>query len=89
MHGRRVLPGDAMLFAGDTPPGMPWKGVKSVMIALEYDTIDQVHTAFSALSQGGQVTMHLGPTFWAESLGTLTDRLVISWAVNGVPIEIK
>jgi PhnB protein len=58
-----MLPGAAMPFAGDAPSGMPWRGVEGVMIASQYDTIDQAHTAFSALSQGGQVTMPLGCTF--------------------------
>ena len=87
MHGCLVLPGGAMLFAGDTPPGMPFEGSKGVMLALQYDSVDQAATAFHALSQGGQVTMPLAPTFWARSFGMLTDRFGISWAVNGEPIE--
>jgi PhnB protein len=89
MHAALALPGGAMLFAGDTPPGMPFDGVKGVMIALQYETIDRAHSAFSALSQGGHVTMPMAPSFWAEIFGMLTDRFGISWAVNGVPIEIK
>ncbi len=89
MHGCLVLPGGALLFAGDTPPGMPFDGVKGMMIALQYDTVDEAHSAFNALSQGGQVTMPMAGTFWAEIFGMLTDRFGISWAVNGVPIEIK
>lgn len=88
MHGCLVLPGGAMLFAGDTPPGMPFEGSKGVMLALQYDSVDQAATAFHALSQGGQVTMPLGPTFWARSFGMLTDRFGISWAVNGEPVEM-
>jgi PhnB protein len=88
MHACLVLPGGAMLFAGDTPPGMPFEGIKGVMIALQYDTNDQAHSAFNALSQGGQVTMPMAPAFWAESFGMLTDRFGISWAVNGVPIAV-
>ena len=33
MHACLALPGGAMLFAGDTPPGMPYEGVKGVMLA--------------------------------------------------------
>jgi PhnB protein len=86
MHACLLLPGGAMLFAGDTPPGMPYEGVKGVMLALQYDTIDQAHGAFDALSQGGQVTMPLAPSFWAKTFGMLTDRFGVSWAVNGEPI---
>ena len=89
MHACLALPGGAMLFAGDTPPGLPYEGVKGVMLALQYDTIDQAHGAFHALSQGGQVTMPLAPAFWAGTFGMLTDRFGVSWAVNGEPVAFK
>ena len=89
MHACLALPGGAMLFAGDTPPGMPYDGIKGVMLALQYDTVDQAHGAFHALSQGGQVTMPLAPSFWARTFGMLTDRFGVSWAVNGEPIAFK
>jgi PhnB protein len=85
MHACLKLPGGAMLFAGDAPPGMPFKGVEGVMLALQYDTVDQAHSAFHALAEGGQVTMPLAPAFWAKTFGMLTDRFGIAWAVNGEP----
>ena len=54
MHACLVLPGGARLMAGDTPPGVPFEGNKGTMLALEYDSIDQAHGAFKALSHGGQ-----------------------------------
>ena len=86
MHAHLALPGGAKLFAGDAPPGMPFEGMKGVMLALEYPTIDEAHGAFHALSQGGQVTMPLAPSFWAKTFGMLTDRFGVSWAVNGEPV---
>ncbi|MDQ6628281.1 MAG: VOC family protein [Pseudomonadota bacterium] len=88
MHACLELPGGAMLFAGDTPPGMPYEGVKGVMLAVQYDSVDQAHSAFHALSQGGKVTMPLMPAFWAKTFGMLTDRFGVSWAVNGEPIAM-
>jgi PhnB protein len=88
MHACLVLPGGAMLMAGDAPPGRPYDGIKGAMLALQYDTIDQAHTAFHALGQGGQVTMPLGPTFWSKTFGMVTDRFGVSWAVNGEPIPM-
>lgn len=87
MHACLKLPGGAMIFAGDVPPGMPFDGVKGVMIALQYDSVDQVHSAFNALAQGGQVTMPLAPAFWAQTFGMLNDRFGVAWAVNGAPID--
>ena len=89
MHACLSLPGGAMLFAGDMPPGMPYEGMKGVMLALQYASVDQAHGAFHALSQGGQVAMPLAPTFWAKTFGMLTDRFGTSWAVNGEPIAVK
>ena len=89
MNACLALPGGAMLFAGDTPPGMPYEGMKGVMLAVQYDTVDQAHSAFNALSQGGQVTMPLAPAFWAKTFGMLTDRFGVSWAVNGEPVAFK
>ena len=89
MHARLVLPGGAMVFAGDTPPGVPYEGMRGVMLAIQYDTIDQAQGAFHALSQGGQVTMPLAPAFWAKTFGMLTDRFGVSWAVNGESIAFQ
>jgi PhnB protein len=54
MHACLTLPGGAKLFAGDMPPGMPYEGVKGVMLAIQYDTVDQAHGAFHALSQAAR-----------------------------------
>jgi PhnB protein len=89
MHARLVLPGGALLFAGDSPPGAAYEGNKGVMLALQYDTVDEAQSAFHALAQGGKVTMPLGPTFWAKTFGMLTDRFGVSWAVNGEPIPFR
>lgn len=83
MHACLVLPGGAMLMAGDVPQGMPFDGVKGAMMALQYDTVDEAQRVFHALAQGGRVTMPLAPTFWARTFGMVDDRFGVSWAVNG------
>jgi PhnB protein len=89
MHACLMLPGGAMLFAGDAPPGVTFEGVKGVMLAVQYDTVAQANNAFQALADGGQVTMPMAPSFWAKTFGMLTDRFGVSWAVNGEPIDFK
>lgn len=89
MHACLSLPGGAMLFAGDAPPGTPFEGMKGVMLALQYDTVAQAEAVFRALENGGKVTMPLAPAFWSKSFGMLTDRFGVSWAVNGEPIDFK
>jgi PhnB protein len=75
--------------AGDQPAHLPYEGIKGAMMALQYDTIDQAQSAFHALSQGGNVTMPLSPTFWAKTFGMVTDKFGVSWAVNGEPIPMQ
>jgi PhnB protein len=87
MHACLRLPGGAMLFAGDVPPGVPFDGMKGVMLALQYEGVDDARRAFEALSEGGTVTMPLAPAFWARTFGMLTDRFGVGWAVNGGPID--
>jgi len=87
MHACLALPGGALLFAGDMPQGRPYEGIKGTMLALQFDTVDQAQSAFHALSQGGQVTMPMAPSFWAKTFGMVTDRFGVSWAVNGEAIE--
>ena len=79
----------AMLFASDQPPGMPYEGMKGVMIALQFDTVDEARHVFDALALGGKVTMPLAPAFWTKIFGMVNDRFGVSWAVNGEPIAFK
>ena len=37
---------------------------------------------FTALVEGGKVTMALTKTFWTSSFGTLTDKFGVPWMVN-------
>jgi len=93
MHACLELPGGAMLFAGDVPPHMMpsggYDGIKGVMLALQYDSVDAAQSAFHALSQGGKVTMPLAPAFWAKTFGMLTDRFGVDWGISGEPIPMR
>lgn len=39
---------------------------------------------FSALAEGGSVTMPIGKTFWSPCFGMLTDRFGVGWMLNVV-----
>jgi PhnB protein len=80
MHARLRL-GDAVIMGGDAPPG---RGARphGFCVALQVDAPDEADRAFAALSDGGAVTMPIGPTFWAARFGMLTDRFGVPWMVN-------
>ncbi len=76
---------DSLLMASDSMPGQPYEGMKNVGIALTYPTPDGARPVFDALAEGGQVTMPMSETFWAESFGMVTDRFGTTWLINGGP----
>jgi PhnB protein len=83
VHARLALPGGGVLYAADTPAGMPYGGIKGASLALDYDSVAQARAIFDKLADGGQVTMAMAPTFWAKAFGMLVDRYGVTWMVNG------
>jgi PhnB protein len=90
MHARLALEGNGSLYAGDSPPGMPYQGIHGVSIALNYDAAAPAERVFNALAaDGGKVTMPFGPTFWAKGFGMATDKFGCPWIVNGEMIDVQ
>lgn len=87
MHAYLVHPGFTLM-AGDTPPGMEFKGIEGAMMAITFDTTAEAERVFKALSEGGKVTMPLEETFWAKTFGMVTDRFGTPWGINGGPKEM-
>jgi PhnB protein len=53
-------------------------------------TVKDIATAdrvFTALSEGGKVTMPLGQTFWSPRFGMLLDRFGVCWMINVMPSQ--
>jgi PhnB protein len=80
MHSTIEVDGDYIMGA-DSPPGRyaPPKGI-NVSISLK-DT-GKAERIFNKLSEGGNVTMPFGQTFWSTGFGMCVDRYGIPWMVN-------
>lgn len=83
MHAFLVHP-DFQLMAGDSPQGAP-AGMQGCMLTLTYDKADEAERIFKTLSEGGQVTMPMDETFWAQRFGMCVDRYGTAWGINGGP----
>jgi PhnB protein len=79
IHSRLVV-GDAVLMASDGPHSETRQGFA---VTLQVDTIAEVDRLFSALGEGGKVTMPVGETFFSKRFGMLTDRFGTPWLING------
>jgi PhnB protein len=83
IHARLRFDDGSYLFAGDAPAQLPYEGIKSVSIAMNYPTVAEAERVFRALADGGKVTMSQQPTMWARSCGMVTDRFGTPWIING------
>jgi PhnB protein len=52
------------------------------MVSLQVDTAADADRIFTALAEGGEVSMPIQETFWAARLGMVTDRFGVPWMVN-------
>ena len=55
---------------------------KGMTLAIEVADDAEAKRVFTALGEGGNVTMPLMKTFWASSFGMLTDKFGVPWMVN-------
>ena len=73
--------GQTELMADD---GMAEKAAefKGMTLAIGVADDAEAKRVFSALGQGGKVSMPLMKTFWTSSFGMLTDKFGVPWMVN-------
>ena len=78
----RLQKGSAVLMASDTVPGMPYKQGSNFQVNIDCESVQEEDEYFTALSEGGKVTMPLQDTFWNARFGMLTDRFGVNWMFN-------
>ena len=73
--------GETDLMADD---GMGEKNAefKGMTLVIEVADDAEAKRVFTALGEGGKVTMPLMKTFWTSSFGMLTDQFGVPWMVN-------
>ncbi len=84
MHISLPIDANSVLMGSDT--GGDWAGEtvvgNNIALSITADSKDQVDTLFSALSDGGKVTMPLNITFWGEYFGMCIDKYDINWMIS-------
>ena len=73
--------GNTSIMASDAPPDRQYKETGGFCVSLGVDTPAEAERIFAGLSEGGNTYMPMGPTFFAERFGMLTDRFGIPWMV--------
>jgi len=57
----------------------------NVSLTVRISDEDEAKRIFKELSDGGNVTMKLQKTFWAEQYGIVIDRFGVNWMINYDP----
>lgn len=79
MHAN-FLVGDTQIMASDDPSPHP-ASFGGLSLSLQCADAAEAQRRFDALAVQGQVTMPLGPTFFAQAFGMLQDRFGVGWMV--------
>jgi PhnB protein len=59
---------------------------KGVSLSLEVASEEEADRLFAALSEGGQVQMPIGETFFSSRFGMVADRFGVSWMIVTTPV---
>ena len=84
IHAYLAVDGGAIM-GGDAPPGA-YVRPAGFCANVQVDNVEEAERIFNALAEGGQITMPLEKSFWAERFGMLVDRFGVPWIVNGPQI---
>lgn len=79
MHARMKI-GDTTIMGADTPPGRYLKP-QGMSVTVRVDSAADAARIFSGLMEGGEITMAMAPTFFAENFGAGTDHYGTPWMI--------
>jgi len=80
MHAHMTIGGQILMGMDAPPPRFSKPQGFNVNIGVK--NVAEGKPIFEALSQGGNVVMPFGPTFWAPGFGMLVDRFGTPWMIN-------
>lgn len=84
MHISLPIGGDTAIMGSDS--GGEWAPHltigNNISLSINASTKIDADHFFNRLSDGGQVTMPIAPTFWGDYFGMCTDKFGINWMVS-------
>ena len=89
-HKNRIIYADLPIFGihlmmADCSPGAHFVRGNNISLSLGTSDADELRRLFEALSDGGEVDMPLGKTFFNELFGMVTDQFGITWQFGLAP----
>lgn len=84
MHVSLPIGNGSSLFGSDTSEAFGGNVTfgSNFSISINADNKDEADKLFNGLSEGGNVIMPMGDTFWGAYFGMFVDKFGINWMVN-------
>jgi len=73
--------GNSVLMGSDGMPRDDFPGMQACSLALSVDSTAQAERIFAALARDGAIEVPLGPSFFADRFGMVTDQFGVSWMI--------
>lgn len=73
--------GDQVLMASDEAPGK-YEAPRGFYVSINLQDPSEAERVFAALSKGGNITLPIAKTFWADRFGMVVDQFGIPWMIN-------
>jgi PhnB protein len=77
LHARFML-ADTLVMASDGPKVEP---MRSAYLSLSVDSNEEAERIYAALTDGGEIFMPMGETFFAHRFGQFRDKFGVNWMV--------
>lgn len=74
--------GDLTFMVSDCPPGVSVNSGNQVSLSLNFNDLGTIERTFTALADGGNITMPMQDTFWGARFGMTTDKFGVHWMFN-------
>lgn len=87
MHGALTIHDTMTVYAADSITDQEDERANNVFLHVEFDSEDELRTAFERLSAGGNVNMAVDEMFWGAVYGDLVDKYGIGWGLHYQPPE--
>jgi PhnB protein len=86
LYANLPILGSSTMFS-DCPSNSGYVKGTNIAITLGIDSTKEIERIFNALSDGGDIDMPLGKTFFSELYGMLTDKFGITWQLSLTPFN--
>ena len=80
MHASMTVRGSTVMVSDGGCMGQA--NFQGFALSIEVADLAEARRLFTALGDGGQVQMPLGPTFFSPGFGIVADRFGVSWMIN-------